>query len=306
MAKHQFRKYIWIIDRLFRTGGITYKELAEAWENSSLNDDGRPLPKRTFDDYKRAIEETFDLNIICNASSGYTYRIENTDDISKDHIKSWLLSSFAVNNIIQESRKLKARILFERIPSGNELLMTIIEAMQTDRRLQMTYQSFHCERPRTFLADPYCVKVSRQRWYVVVFEPECRKIRTYALDRMKRIEPTDESFVFPDTFDAETYFADAFGVIVVPEELDVETIRLKVSEAGNKRKYFRSLPLHPSQNEVERYTDYSVFEYRLYPTYDFFQEVLSHGAEVELLSPEWVRGELRYMVEEMHALYREG
>ena len=125
MAKHQFRKYIWIIDRLYRTGGITYKELAEAWENSSLNDDGRPLPKRTFDDYKRAIEETFDLNIICNASNGYTYRIENTDDISKDHIKSWLLSSFAVNNIIQESRKLKARILFERIPSGNELLMTI-------------------------------------------------------------------------------------------------------------------------------------------------------------------------------------
>ena len=64
MAKHQFRKYIWIIDRLYRTGGITYKELAKAWENSSLNDDGRPLPKRTFDDYKRAIEETFDLNII--------------------------------------------------------------------------------------------------------------------------------------------------------------------------------------------------------------------------------------------------
>lgn len=306
MAKHQFRKYIWIIDRLYRTGGITYKELSEAWKNSSLNDDGRPLPKRTFDDYKRAIEETFDLNIICNASNGYTYRIENTDDISKDHIKSWLLSSFAVNNIIQESRKLKARILFERIPSGNELLMTIIEAMQTDRRLQITYQSFHSERPRTFLADPYCVKVSRQRWYVVVFEPECRKIRTYALDRMKRIEPTDESFVFPDTFDAETYFADAFGVIVVPEELDVETIRLKVSEAGNKRKYFRSLPLHTSQKEVERHPEYSVFEYRLYPTYDFFQEVLSHGAEVELLSPEWVRGELRYMVEEMHSLYREG
>ena len=93
---------------------------------------------------------------------------------------------------------------------------------------------------------------------------------------MKRIEPTDESFVFPDTFDAETYFADAFGVIVVPEELNVETIRLKISEARNKRKYFRSLPLHTSQNEVEHYTDYSVFEYRLYPTYDFFQEVLSH------------------------------
>ena len=122
----------------------------------------------------------------------------------------------------------------------------------------------------------------------------------------QKIEPTNESFVFPDTFDAETYFADAFGVIVVPEELDVETIRLKVSETGNKRKYFRSLPLHLSQNEVERYPEYSVFEYRLYPTYDFFQEVLSHGVQVELLSLEWVRGELRYMVEEMYALYREG
>ena len=35
--------------------------------------------------------------------------------------------------------------------------------------------------------------------------------------------------------------------------------------------------LHASQQEVENTVEYSVFEYLLRPTYDFCQELLSHG-----------------------------
>lgn len=303
MAKDMFKKYIWIVNTLYSTGGITYKELVKRWENSSLNDDGSSIPKRTFVEYKNTIAQTFDINICCDASDGYKYKIENTEDLLKDPVKSWLLSSFAVSNTIQESRKLKGRILFERIPSGNDYLMGIVAAMREEKRIRISYQSFYQEHPRTTLLEPYCVKVFKQRWYLLARNCELDAMRTYALDRVLHLEPTDEAFTLPDTFDAEAYFHDAYGILVEPEELDVEEVQIKVTDRNQKRKYIRMLPLHPSQKEAEKHTDYSIFTYRVYPSYDFLQEIRSHGAEVEVLSPAWVREEFRQLTEELCRIY---
>ena len=139
--------------------------------------------------------------------------------------------------------------------------------------------------------------------YLVAHNPEKKCIGIYALDRIQRLELADKTFTFPETFDAEAYFRDSYGIMVPPEELDVETIRIKVSDKNNKRKYLRLLPLHHSQEKTEKHSDYSVFTYRLYPTYDFFQEILSHGGEVEVLSPEWVRKEFKELIEDMLRQY---
>ena len=45
-------------------------------------------------------------------------------------VRSWLLNIFAVNNLINEGHKLKQRILFEIIPSGQIYLTSVIEAMK--------------------------------------------------------------------------------------------------------------------------------------------------------------------------------
>ena len=74
-----------------------------------------------------------------------------------------------------------------------------------------------------------------------------------------------------------------------------ETIDLKVY--GTQKEYFRTLPLHHSQKEIETEDDFSVFRYYLSPTYDFLQEILSHGCEVEVLSPTHLRYEVRYHAE---------
>ena len=54
---------------------------------------------------------------------------------------------------------------------------------------------------------------------------------------------------------------------------------------------------------MERTAEYSVFEYRLAPTYDFRMELLSHGADVEILQPAWFREEVKKIVDEMSKLY---
>ena len=315
--KDYLRRHIWILSELYQNPkGLTYKEFEERWERSSQNVLGTSLPKRTFQDCLRAIEETFDIDISSDARNGYRYRIVQRDWLENDRVKDWLLSAFAVNSLLQDSRGLRERVIYEGIPSGNDYLLEVLKAMRENHVLAVTYQDYYDEEPRDILLEPYCVRVFRQRWYVVgVMENEPKgeepteltnqgHIRRYALDRVVKLESTDVTFKMPRDFSVSDYFADAFGIIVEPEEYDVETIRMKVYDINHRREYLRSLPLHESQKEVERHKDYSVFELRIAPTYDFIKEILSMGGEVEIISPEYIRQEVEHRAEELLARYK--
>ncbi len=271
--------------------------------------------ERTFQDCLRAIEETFDIDISSDARNGYRYRIVQRDWLKNDRVKDWLLSAFAVNELLQDSRGLRERVMYENIPSGNDYLLEVLKAMRENRVLAVTYQDYYDKEPREILLEPYCVRVFRQCWYVVgVMENEPKgeepteltnqgRIRRYALDRIVTMEPTDITFKIPQDFSVDDYFADAFGIIVEPEEYDVETIRMKVYDINHRREYLRSLPLHHSQREIKQTANYSVFELRLAPTYDFIQAILAMGNEVEVLTPEYVRQEIKWRITEMHQRY---
>ena len=314
--KDYLRRHIWILSKLYENPkGLTYKEFAYEWERTELNSLKTPLPKRTFADCLRAIEEAFDIDISSDARNGYRYRIVNREWLEKDNVKDWLLSAFAVNGLLQDSKGLRDRVMYEEIPSGNEYLLKILGAMKKDNVIRISYQDFYDTAPHEIDLEPYCVRVFRQRWYVIGVMrniPDWEEasemtnqgnIRRYALDRIKYLEVTDETFKMPVHFSAESYFANAFGIIVEPEKYKVERIRLKVTDINHRRQYIRSLPLHDSQREVERYDDYSIFELQVMPAYDFIQQILAMSNEVEVLSPENVREEIARWVKEIAKLY---
>ena len=298
MTKDLFDKYIWLVDTIYRAGKITFEEINERWLRSRLSE-GEDIPLRTFHNWRIAIEQVFDININCNRKGGYYYYIENADDMQKGGVRNWLLNTFAVNNLINESHHLKRRILFEEIPSGRKYLTSVIEAMRDGLGIELYYQSYWYEEPSTYTLQPYCIKVFKQRWYVIGFCKERNNIRTFSLDRIQQLTTLDAKFVYPKDFDPEAYFADYFGIMI--ENKKLETIRIKVY--GMHVQYIRALPLHRSQCEIETTVDYSIFEYRMKPTLDFRQELLSRGADVEVLAPLTFREEMIQSVEKMSSLY---
>lgn len=300
MAKDLFNRYIWLVDTIYRAGKITFEEINERWLRNEMSG-GEEIPLRTFHNHRKAIEKMFDINIECNKRNGYYYYIENADDMEKGGVRNWLLNTFAVNNLINESHHLKRRILFEDIPSGRQYLTPIIEAMRDNQTIEITYQSYWKNKPHTFHIEPYCVKVFKQRWYVVARSPYYDTIMIYALDRIQDLQPTDISFCYPKDFDPQGYFNFSFGITVNNKEYEIEKIQIKVY--GNKCKYLRALPLHHSQHEIETSDDYSVFEYLLRPTYDFCQELLSHGNEIEVLSPSSLREQIAEIIQNMYKQY---
>ena len=295
-----FNRYVWLIDIISRYGRITFEEINGRWQNSTLNDGGEELPLRTFHYHRTAIGDMFGVDISCDRSNGNMYYIENSDSLKSDGIRNYMLSAYTVNNLINESRQLQRRILFEKIPSGQQFLTPVIEAMRDNRSIEMSYQPFWNDCPIQILFDPYCLKIFKQRWYVIGRSDYHNAIRTYALDRIQKMQITETSFRMPKDFNPESRYENSFGIV---KDDGVEPCTVKIKVFGQHRKYLQTLPLHDSQQEIEVNGDYSVFSYYIAPTADFKTELLSHGSEIEALAPEWLRSDMAATIRKMNQLY---
>ena len=74
--------------------------------------------------------------------------------------------------------------------------------------------------------------------------------------------------------------------------------------SAGQANYLRSLTLHQTQREIKRTDEYSIFALRLRPTFDFQQEILSMGSDVEVLAPDWFRKDTADKVKAMWDKYR--
>lgn len=293
-----FNRYVWLVDTIYRRGRITFEEINERWMRSQLNETGDEIPLRTFHNHRKAIEQMFDINIECDKRDGYVYYIENSEDMERGGVRSWLLNTFAVNNLINESHKIKDRIQFEHIPSGQHYLTPIIEAMRNNKELCMTYHPYWNE-PFTTTLQPYFVKVFKQRWYVIGLNNYVGQVRIYALDRIEALEVTEETFKMSKDFVPEAYFTNCYGI---DHHDDPQRVVLKMS--SYQAKFIRALPLHHTQREEVTTEKYSIFSYYLCPhTYDFKQAILMLMAEAEVLEPQSLRNKIADIVHAIDKKY---
>ena len=298
-------KYVWVIDTIYRRRKISFKELNELWLRDDISR-GVEIPKRTFDNWRSVISDMFGISISNEGRGEYRYYIENEDDLRHNGIRSWLYNTLCVSNTLANNQRIKDRIVLEYVPSGQYFLKTIIDAMKENRVLNMTYQSYWKDEESAFDVQPYCVKLFRQRWYLVARSTDPyyyeQGPRVYGLDRIRALRATDEHFDLPKDWNAQKFFDTCFGIFV-DENIEPETIKLKVS--ARQANYIRDLRMHESQEEVERNDGYSIFTFYLRPTYDFRQEILWNGEGVEVLEPLWLRKTIADMVEQMWNKYKE-
>ena len=274
---------MWLVELLYSRGALTKEQIDRYWARSYYNEkQENSIPKRTFVRMKDAIAMLFDIEISYSKTRGYY--ISNREDIAQDDIRSWRINTFAVSNILHESADLKGRILLEDIPSGNRYLTQVIDAMRQSKTILIQYRNFQMSEPREFEVSPYCLKVFKQRWYILGPRSDSKDLHFYSLDRFCSLTITDHSYSVPKRFDAAEYFLGFYGIM---RDNKVERVRMRVT--AFRANYLRSLPLHNSQKELERTEDYSVFEYRVAATADFIQELRAIGPDITVLQPQWLR-----------------
>lgn len=274
-----------------RYGRLSKRELDERWARSHLSNGESSIPRRTFYNYRQAIEEIFSLTIKCDEHT-YEYYIDTEDDPDQRHSRmtEWLLNSSSTSSVVGGARDISNRVMLENVPSARENLAPIMEAIRENHPVTFDYHPYTRVNPSTGVGiEPYFIRIYRQLWYVTGRETASGKVKTYSLDRIKNLRISTETFKLPADADPEIYFRDSVGIMVtkgIPYD-----VRLQAS--ARQAKYLRALPLHPSQRE-EVGDKYSVFTLKLLLTPELVSEIVSRGADLTVLSPP----ELRAMVKE--------
>ena len=301
MAKNLLNKYVWLVETIYKAKRISFEEICQHWLDNDMSE-GKPMSIRTFHKWRIAIEEMFGLIIENEHNGQYRYYIQNEEELKNGSMRSWLFNTLTVSNLMMNSVSIKDKVLFEEIPDGEQYLPAIIEALKKNKVLEMTYHGFSRDKAYSFKVEPYCLKAFKQRWYLIGRSPYNDQIKIYALDRVRWLWMTNKGFKYPEDFVPGEFFEDSYGIIA-NRKIDAETVVMRVST--KQANYLRSLPLHHTQKEIERTNEYSIFTVHLRPTFDFRQEILSHGADIEVLSPRWFRDEITEISKQMWNNYQE-
>ena len=292
MARDIINRYVWLVDTISRYGRITLKELGKAWLRSDISE-GKPLARRTFFHYRDGIEEMFDINIQCDKST-FEYYIEDADGENNARLRSWLVDSVSMSGMLSNAHDISNRIILENVPSARGHLPIIIDALKQNRRISFSYKSYMRSQPTNgIVLEPYFVKIFRQLWYVIGLNVKEGKIKTYSLDRMSHLNLLTDTFEMPATVNPSDFFKDCFGIITNRNSPKRIVLRVEPTQA----KYFRALPLHSSQQE-EVHDGYSIFSYKMRITYDLKEELMSHGASIEVLEPAELKTLIRTELEQ--------
>lgn len=255
MALNQTNKLVWIVETIYKAHKISFEELNRRWMDNVDLSGGEEMLKRTFHKWKWNIFDTFGLSIDCEKTAPYRYYIANVEDMKSGSIENWLLSTLSVSNFLLESKSVKNRIFLEDVPSGREYLELIIDAMKKNRFIHINYFNYWKGDTRDHYVMPLCVKLFRQRWYLVGRNWPAGRDIVFCLDRVKDFRLSSHTFEYPEEFNPQEYFNGCIGVIP-GDGTDIEKVKIKVSTS--QANYLRDLPLHESQQETEQTDEYSI------------------------------------------------
>ena len=279
---------------------MSLKEINEHFKYSSIYD-GEIIP-RTFARYKDFIELNFPCRIEYNASTR-EYSLKRDTLYGEDEsLYNYLLSAFHIESMTELAVKHRDKVKLLMPPTGVENVQMVLEAIDQSKGLLCDYFSFNKKTKKEHLLIPYFLKTWEQRWYLVA-EPDNHHhgLSVFALERMDNLRLTEETMKPSNEITVDEYFDGSFGVNHSDEQVPV---RLVVKVYGSQADYVRALPIHESQREIETPEEYALFEYRVVPCYNLFQQLLWHRERLEVMEPASVREEMKSIVKSLAEIYK--
>ena len=190
-------------------------------------------------------------------------------------------------------------IAFEqnRDMQGLRYLSDLINYTIKRKPVKITYHPFGKDVVE-WTIHPYYLKQYNNRWFLMGYNDKFKDLSIVALDRIEGLEIADIPFIRNLDFNFDSYFRDIIGVSLEKEK-EVEHIRLKFSSV--RLPYVLSKPIHQSQmieNEEE-----GIISIDVIPNKELISELIWFRDDVEVLSPESLREEIKKIIAEMYQKY---
>jgi predicted DNA-binding transcriptional regulator YafY len=169
--------------------------------------------------------------------------------------------------------------------SGIEWLKNCFDAIINQQPLKVEYRTFE-DIVFCWVIHPYYIKQYNNRWFLIGYNPDYKRLSHVPLDRIDDLEPFHTEFITNTAYDFEKYFDDVVGVTV----LDAEVLPIKLRFSKKRLQYVLTKPIHKSQRCVD--PDSGIVTLRLIPNRELEALLLSFGPDVEVLEPLKLRNQI--------------
>lgn len=197
---------------------------------------------------------------------------------------------------------------------NSNLLGKLFDYISNKVVICLSYHTFTDTTVHTIDFHPYLLKQYNDRWFLLGAADSDKKILSFALDRIDKVEPLPEKKYFECPVNLSERFEDIVGVTLY-EDRPVEHILCWVSDAS--KGYLNTKPIHGSytpikgENEQQLHADYPQLQGGMFFTLDcinnfeLIRELSSYGKELVVLrSDGTVADDVRKRVSEMSEQYK--
>ncbi len=204
-------------------------------------------------------------------------------------------------------------ISFTKNPIGDSnFLGQLFTAISNKQVVDISYSKFGSdENVMKYRLYPYLLKEYNRRWFLIASSFDDGKLLTFALDRMKKVDPQPALKYIPYEGDIQERYEDIIGVTL----LDEEPSRVIFWTDEIEKNYVITKPLHESQIHYRGEEDKqfrleypmlekgAFFSIECIRNYELIRELCSYGKGLVVLSPDNIRDDVVKRISEMNSAY---
>ncbi len=215
-----------------------------------------------------------------------------------DKIKATLPPAY-IEYLGQIEKSLEVRTKpYKQYGKLRDMIDRISEAAIQKKVVEIVYYTMSRKKETCRKVSPYKIWFFDGTFYLIGNCGLRDDVRIFALDRIKTIQPTDETFEMPEDFNVDDFMKSSFGVF------HGEPVWVRIWFAAGIAEYIREKTWHETQR-IETQKDGSIiFEAEVAGTKEIEFWVLKWGAKAKVLAPESLRDEIRTEIEAMRENYQ--
>jgi predicted DNA-binding transcriptional regulator YafY len=137
-----------------------------------------------------------------------------------------------------------ARDRVRRSPHYELNIETLLQAALAHRQVEMTYFSYMHQREKTYLIHPYRLVYAHGALYLFAQVPEYDQIRTFAMQRVRRVRSLEVGFTPPDTISDNPFSASMGPNVGQPTIHVVLRFDARIASAVAERSHHHTQQLH--------------------------------------------------------------
>lgn len=280
-------RYNLIINKL-RRKPASFKEIYHYLDEQGRIEEYKLIvSERTFIRDRDDIRAIYKIDIQYDPS-GKVYYIEYDE---KSEVHNRLLEAFDTLNVFNLSSNLSSAVYFEkRRPAGTENLYGMVHAIKNNLVVKFDYHKFYEENSTQRIVHAIALKEYKHRWYLIAIEEGNGVVKSFGLDRISKLEITNQKSSQNSNVDIEEKYKHSFGIISNDGQEPEEVL---ISFTPFQGQYIKSMPLHHSQEVLTDNDQECKIKLNIHITHDFIMEIQSMSDQLKVIEPSWLKDELR-------------